>query len=277
MIKVLDKVREEKEQDFKYPDEKIFSNLYYVSFSKSLKSLDGMKIEEKEKKCKENNWLLNESSKVQEVFVLDFDNITKALANEKKSCDGLFYNFELQKGQLHYLVEMKNTWKNGKKEILSLLKSEDDDGIYYKVRDSVQSILKELEFGGTQEREELVKNMHFFIVYEGKNNVPARTKIKMPSKVKVECGVERKQKRAGRMDYLTDKGEEELYEQFGRKILKLGLKECNEDTFPGDALPRARKSEKGKTKIRAFSIFSAKDFANIVENGFFDEWNVSDE
>lgn len=105
--------------------------------------------------------------------------------------------------------------------MLSQLKSEDNDGIYYKVRDSIRLIKNELEFGGTQEKEELVRHMHFFVVYEGKNNVAVQTTIKLP----------------------------------------------------GKALPRAGKAVKGKGKVRAFSIFSAQNFAEIVEKGFFDEWN----
>lgn len=75
------------------------------------------------------------------------------------------------------------------------------------------------------------------------------------------------------MDYVSEKDEDEIYNQFGKKILALGLQECDEEVFPGDALPRASKSGKRKGKTRAFSIFSAKNFAEIVENGFFDEWN----
>lgn len=95
-----------------------------------------------------------ESLKIQDVPVLDFDNITKLLSNGKKSCDGFFYNFELLEGEQHYLVELKNT---GKKELLSLLKSENSDGIYCKVRDSLQSIKNQLEFGGAEEKEEKLK------------------------------------------------------------------------------------------------------------------------
>ena len=47
MINVLDRVREEKEKEFEYPDQRIASNVYYVSLSKNLKALAGMKDAER--------------------------------------------------------------------------------------------------------------------------------------------------------------------------------------------------------------------------------------
>lgn len=201
---------------------------------------------------------------------MDFDNITRMLNNGKKSCDGLFYNFSPEEREQHYLVEFKNV---GKKEMLNFLEMKNPDGIHYKVKDSVQSINSQLEFGGMQEREELIAHMHFFIVYEGKNNVPAQTSIKLPGRVSVVRDSRKKQKKAGKMDYSTEKKEGDIYTQFGKEILKLGLQECSEDLFPGDALPRAGKSGRGKGKVRPFTVFSAKNFAEVVENVFFERWN----
>lgn len=90
MMKVLEKVKEEKKQIFDYPDERIASNIYYISLTNALRALDGMKEEEKEKESLKNEWLRKESLKIQEVPILDFDNITKLLSNGKKSCDGFF-------------------------------------------------------------------------------------------------------------------------------------------------------------------------------------------
>ena len=47
MMNVLDKVKEERNQVFEYLDEKIFSNIYYISFSSSLKALAGMSEKER--------------------------------------------------------------------------------------------------------------------------------------------------------------------------------------------------------------------------------------
>lgn len=271
MMKVLDRVKSEKMQTFDYPDEVIFSNLYFVSLSHSLRSFSNLPENLQKNWLQDNEWLRNESSSIEEIPVIDFDNITKALGNGKKSCDGLFYNFSPQEGEQHFLAELKNT---GKRELLDLLKSDDNDGLFFKVSDSVYSIKNQLEFGGQQENEELIKNMHFFIVYAGKNNVPSRNNIKVPMRAKVDRNSKSKQSRAGRINYeINGKDEKDIYNRFGQKILKLGLQECYEDTFPGDALPRVSKSKKDGGKVRAFSIFSATNFAEIVNNGFFDEWN----
>ena len=70
----------------------------------------------------------------------------------------------------------------------------------------------------------------------------------------------------------SEKREREIYDRFGEWILKLGLKACREDLFPGKALPRARKIGQGSSKVRFYSIFSAHDFAEILDHGFFDMW-----
>lgn len=268
MMNVLEQVQREAENKNAYKDEKIASYLYYISLSTALRALEGMEEELKAKKEAENEWLMKKSSKIQQIPVLDMDNIKNASGSNGNSCDGLFYNFgALENGQ-HYLFEMKNT---GKKNLLSLMKSNGSDGILSKVTNSLNLIRAELEFGGAQEKEELINNMHFFIVYEGKNDIPVQSGfIKLPQKTKVQ-GKRGKQSKAGKMDYCTPKNENDIYTVFGKSISGLGLKDCDEEDFPGDALPHTKK--KGKKKIREFSIFSANDFAKIVEEGFFDNWN----
>ena len=270
MINVLEKLKDETENAPEYEDEGIASNIYYISLSIALRALDGMDEERRKKEEPKNEWLRSESSKIQEIPVLDMDNIKNTLKIDKKSCDGLFYNYEPQEKGQHYLFELKNI---GKKKLLSLMKSKKDVGILYTVEDSIQMIKYELEFGGAQEKGDLIRNMHFFIVYGGKNDVPAPSgSIKLPGKKRVEGKQsQQKQNRAGKMNYNTQKQEYDIYTQFGKSISALGLKECEEKDFPGDALPHTRK--KGKKKVREFSIFSAYDFVEIIEKGFFDNWN----
>lgn len=271
MINVLEKVREEAADKPDYEDEGIASDIYYISLSTALRELDKITDEEvRKKKEDKNEWLKKESVKIQDIPVLDMDNIKKALKLNGKSCDGLFYNYKPQENEQHYLVELKNT---GKKNLLSLMQSKGDDGILYKVKDSLQMIRSELEFGGTQEKEEIIKNMHFFMIYGGKNDIPSKNgSIKLPQRTKVQGKAgQKKQSRAGKMDYHTQKKENDIYTLFGKSISEMGLQACNEKDFPGDALPHTKR--KGKEKIREFSIFSAHDFAEIVEKGFFDNWN----
>lgn len=271
MLNVLEKVKEEAESRPEYPDEGIASNIYYISLSTALRSLEGISDgKQKSGKQQDNDWLKRESLKIQKIPVLDMDNIKNAVDSNRRSCDGLLYNFTSEENELHYMIEMKNT---GKKDLLFLMESLKDDGILHKVKDSVNLIKYELEFGGTQEKETLIHNTHFFMVYGGKNDIPTQSgAIKLPQRTRVQRGQhQNKQKKAGKMDYYSQKDEERIYSKFGEAISKFGLKECEASNFPGSALPSAMKV--GKRRIRKFSIFSARDFAHIVDNGFFDNWS----
>lgn len=268
-MNVLDEVMKECEQDFEYLDEKIASNIYYISLSHALRSLEGMEEHEKEQKRKNNSWLEEETRKIHDIFVLNFDGIVRKLANGKKSCDGFFYNFSSTEDRQHYLVELKNV---DKQTMLKMLSDYGENGIYEKVKDSVQLIKSQLLFGGETEKEAIIDHTHFFLVYGGKNNVPSRNPIKMVGKAKVSRGQNHKQNHAGRMNIDSTKQEDELYKEFGDKIADLKLVACSEDSFPGEALPRTRKV-KGVGKIRQFSLFSSLDFARIIDAQYFDTWN----
>ena len=269
MLNVLNEVILEHEYFFQYEDERIASNVYLTSLSCALRKLASLEENGKRRALEKNQWLVKETDKAQEIPVLAFDRIAGKLSNGKRSCDMFFYNFQQEAEELHYLAELKNI---DKKELLSMLADLGQDGMFNKVSDSVQLIKKELEFGGSQEHEELVCHTHFFVVYAGKNNVPAQRPIEMPGRRNVSRDKQGKQNRAGRMVTNSEKREREIYDRFGEWILKLGLKACREDLFPGKALPRARKIGQGSSKVRLYSIFSAHDFAEILDHGFFDMW-----
>lgn len=268
MMKVLDEIALESAEGSAYPDEQIASSIYLVSLSYSLRALDGMDSDEREEKRGKNAWLEKMTEKVHDVPVLSFDNITRKLANGKSSCDAVFYNFSPEEGEQHYLVELKNA---NKQTALSLMKDMGKDGIYNKIRDSVQMIQKQLEFGGKQEHDEMIGHMHFCVVYAGKNDVISREPVEKLKRTKVSRDKSGKQKRAGRMNFDSEKRESETYERFGKMVQSLRLDDCSEATFPGDALPRAKKV-KGSGRVRLFSLFSAQDFAEIIENDFFSDW-----
>lgn len=268
MQNVLDMTNQESQLAFDFEDEKIASNLYLVSLSESLRGLDGRSETEKITLAEKNNWLLEETEHIKNVPVLSFDNIVKKLKNRRTSCDAFFYNFTNQPETQHYLAEFKNS---DKATLLSLLIKSNNDGIFNKINDSVFLIQSELEFGGVSEHEDIIKNTHFFLVYGGKNNVATNQTITMPRKTKIQADSRGKQKHASRMKPLTQKQENEAYSSFGKKITDLGLACCDASIFPGKALPQAIRH--GKSKIRNFSIFSASDFAQVVDAGFFDEWN----
>lgn len=90
----------------------------------------------------------------------------------------------------------------------------------------------------------------------------------MPKKTPVKTDTKGKQKKAGRMIYKTEKQESNIYKNWGEKLIQLGLSSCDATIFPGNAPPQAERIIKGQNKVRKFTLFSAKDFANVVDSGF---------
>ena len=268
-MNVLDEVKKERQEIVQYMDEKIGSNIYYISLSFALRSLEGMGEDERKSKIQKNAWLASETMGVHDTFVLSFDNIVKKLANGKKSCDGFFYNFTLEDNRQHYLVELKNV---DKRTLLKMLNDFGNEGIYEKVKNSIELIKQQLLFGGRTEKQEIIEHTHFFLVYGGKNNVSSKNPVKMVRKTQVSRDENQKQKRAARINENSSKQEDETYKLFGSKIIQLGLEACSEEAFPGDALPRTQKI-KGLGRVRQFSVFSAYDFAKIIDAKYFDTWN----
>lgn len=269
MIKVLEELRKERETEFEFADEKIASNLYLVSFSHALRAIKG--IEDKEKLhmkwIEENEWLKEETECCSEVGTLAFDNIKEKVDLTRRSCDAFFYDFAGERKS--YLAEFK---KADKATLLKFLEGKKaKDAILPKVQESLQLIENELEFGGKMEHRELIENTHFFLVYGGKNNVASRRSIVMPGKAVVDRDTRGKQKKAAHLETNNDKQEYQIYEQFAREIEKLGLADCDKEEFPGDALPECKKV-KGYGKRRRFSVFSARDFSEILQAGYFDDW-----
>ena len=274
-LNVLKHVIEERSVLPEYPDEAIFSNLYHTSFSTALRSINGYPDKEKSRRQNANEWIRETSSKACAVYVINFDRITDLLNNGSSSCDALFYNFCIQSGEFHFMSEFKNTEIAGKQDLLRLLKCDDQDSIYRKVKASVENIRHNLLFGGNQEADDIIQNMHFFVVYNGKNNAATSPRPTVPFKSHAMRDAHGKQNRAtrGQRHECTPKEENEIYQRFGQRIEELRMKPCTEDTFPGHAIPRVRKVERGSEKIRYFTIFSAQDFGDLINSGFFENWN----
>ena len=273
-LNVLDQVIQERSTLPEYPDELIFSNVYHASLSTRLRAIGGFSGEEKNKRQNANEWIHEKSHKACAVRAINFDRVADILNNGSTSCDAFFYNFCHNNNEFHFISEFKNTENAGKQELLRLLKREDNDGIYRKVKDSVESIRHNLLFGGNQEADDIIRNIHFFVVYNGKNNAATSTKPIVPSKKYASRDVHGKQNRAtrSRQHEYTPKEENEIHQRFGLKIEELGLKPCTEDTFPGNSIPRVRKAERGSKKIRYFTTFSAQDFGDLINSGYFDNW-----
>ena len=177
---VLTQVISEHSIEFDYPDKAVFSNLYYASLVRSLQGMAGTPDTEKADWEQKNEWLKEESSKVCDIPVIDFDNLVTLQKNQKTSCDVFFYNFELIDNESHFLGEFKRVNKRTFLDLLNL-PNEHEDSIFRKVSDSIENIRHNLLFGGSQEADDIVKNTHFFAVYAGKNTIPTSAGPRVPT------------------------------------------------------------------------------------------------
>lgn len=272
MIRVMDLLKEEQGAAPEYHDERIASYLSMISFSESLRAFKSRTEHEKEQKKGAFTWLTMYSEAIAKIPVLNFDRIKSRVNNDLTSCDGFFYNYNhTNEREMHFLLEMKNVNKSALVSMLDIHGRSGKDSILRKVQDSVLLIRKELEFGGAQEHGEIVENTHLLLVYGGKNDLPARNvRLPLPSKKRVERGTNKKQARAVSGTGQRDKAENDLIDLFGRQIERLGMKFCETAVFPGNFLPKAKKS--CGTKGRWYTIFTAQDFAEIIDRGFFRDW-----
>ena len=117
---VLTYVIKERSTPPEYPDEAIFSNLYYTSLSTELRAIAGYREEQKRKRQNDNEWIKEESSKACDIRVINLDGLVSLLKNGKASCDAFFYNFEHEDGEFHFIAEFKRVNKQKLLELLSL-------------------------------------------------------------------------------------------------------------------------------------------------------------
>lgn len=272
MINVLENVKEEMRIESEYEDERIMSNLYLSSLSKSLRAVEHVKanLEEYEKYIGLNDWLKTVCESCDKVPVIDMDNVKNFADRNRKSCDALWYSFSGDRKSI--LAEFKNTSKSKVMDLIRLDKK-DGESIRGKLISMANMMQEDLLFGGKYESEELVKHTHFLLVYSGKNDIPLPdVRSYMPRKTEVKRDGKRRQNRAARHVVDSKKGSSDILDKFAEDVEKFGFCECTKDEFPGSALPRLSKSKEGK-KTRRFSLFSASDFAEIVLDGFFDDWD----
>lgn len=272
MTNVLENVKKELGIRFEYEDERIMSNLYLVSLSKPLRSVEYVKNNPKEyqKYIKLNDWLKKICEPCDKIPVIDIDNVKNFVDKDKKSCDALWYSYTGNHKSI--LAEFKNSSKS---KVLNLIRLDikESESIRGKLASTVMMMQEDLLFGGKYENEKLVQHTHFLVVYDGKNDVPVSdVRGYMPRKKEVERDEKKKQRRAARYVVTSRKETDDILERFAEDVEKFGLCGCTREEFPGSALPRLTKSKDGK-KIRKFSLFSASDFAEIVRDGFFDSWD----
>ncbi len=268
---------EEAKEEYEFEDERIASNLYLTSLSYSLRSLkedSGQPESVREEKKKTNMWLKNESIHVSDIPAINFDCLKCRIDADRPSCDVFFYNAGFSMHHKHLLGEFKNT---SKKEMVKMMASDGKDGLKAKITSSIDLLRTEISFTEREEEQKALEgNVHLFLVYGGKNDMSSAGEWakRLPRSEHVSRDSKRKQISASRQRYNSFDSEKQVnavFNSFGSFLNDKGLVPCTKEEFPGNALPKLSKSKIGKK--RDFSMFSATDFAEIVDGGYFDAWN----
>lgn len=272
-------------QTYKYPDERIASNLYLISLSTSMGQLVSMEeiikeYEERDRDCtgrredyekaiKKNEWLHGECPKCEMVRVFALDKIKECVDRDMRSCDGFFYYAKKDTEKLNLLVEMKNV---SKRKMLEYMESDCQDSLYRKVCDSLELIGSRLEFEGGYSGRELIDHTHLLVVYGGRADTVSASALGFGRKTAVEKNQKGRQSKAAKLAPVSVKNDEAVLNKFIKRVKSKGLAACSFKYFGFPSRePREEKGEKGKE--RAFTMFSKEDMRRVIEDcGFFDEW-----
>jgi hypothetical protein len=252
--------------NFKYPDERLISNLYYVSLSHSFRQIDSLADTFTQAEwIAQNSWLSDGCKELETIPIINFDVLPMLCGCDNlTSCDGFMYDFTARKFSL--LIEFKNC---DRKTLDKYLSTTSSDSILSKLKDSKRLIVSELKFQGKFTGDTLISNTHVVVVYNGKNNKAIEnTPMGYIPKQRVSHNKNGKQNRAVRLSVNT----KDRDSKFGIEVKKLGYVSCLENDFPVPAKPPTEKL-KGVDKVRPFSIFSAQDFKNLVNSEYFQSWN----
>ncbi|MCI5508882.1 MAG: hypothetical protein MR936_05620 [Eubacterium sp.] len=275
MVSIIELMENEMNSPPEFPDEGIVSTLYYVSLVRNLRSMEQTSEDFKRGNQLDTaqEWLKIHSEKLSKVSTLNFDKITEYINPDFQSCDAFFYCFDGKYSS--YLLEFKGT---SKKNLLKYLKvnNANKDQILEKIKLSKEIIINNVEFSGSLEHEELIKTIHCVVIYDGKNDVPVSSSIgsSLPRKRRVDKDQRNHQNKASRQVKPEQFSKEETIERFANAIKGLGFSPVTKNEFPGNALPKVKKIL--GDKIRYATVMAAKDFAELVDDGYFDDWNWGD-
>lgn len=277
MVKIMNNfgelLRKDSQISHEYEDEALVSSLRCTSMSYSLKE-EQNSSEFKNK----NQWLFNEDDEAGKIKVISFDRVPElCCCSGVHTCDAFFYDYKGKSKS--YLIEFKNCQKNTLHNKFLDLKS--DDCIIEKIADSGKLIKNELDFDGKYSASELVSNTHIIIVYNGKNDMPTghislgktytnNKNGNNPGKNKdKECNA----KRPANLKFTRN--DIDFADNIGRKIKELGFSGCIKDDFPIPGKPDFKK-EKGTGKVRNYTLFTSRDFIELMSKDFFTDWEWGD-
>ena len=246
---------------YEYEDEHLVSTLRCTSLSYSLRE-EPNSSDFKNK----NRWLFSEDDEAGKIKVINFDRVPDmCCCSGTNTCDAFFYDFNGKSRS--YLIEFKNCSRDVLHKKYLNLKS--DDCILRKITESAVLIENELEFDGKYTSSELVSDTHIIIVYNGKNNMPARCIPFESVKKKRSDGIETPRK-PERVSF--KKSVEDNVDRIGAEIVKTGFSVCFKDDFPVPGKPDFEKV-KGTGKVRNYTLFTNTDFTELVRKDFFADWD----
>ena len=243
------------------PDEHIFSTLYYVSFSRSLRSLEGISDASLRSKYQaQNNWLKEKIPESEYVHIVNLDKLKDKVeaCKDLQSCDGFFFTGEFS--QPCFLIEFK---KVNLDELLCFLeiRGNNPDQIINKVRHTIE-LFRNVSFSAENEMENLIRRTHVMVVYDGKNNVASFGSVLrgQPGKTPVMANEKGRQTRASRQVYGKRTEISGPSAHFARKVQELNFRGVKKSEVPGLAYP--------DDETRFASIMSVSDFAKVTRSRF---------
>lgn len=269
MTELLDKALEyDKMCSEEFPDEKIFSNIYYTSLSYSLrimKSLDENNDEKINEKKDMNEWIrVSEGEpetkedviKPEDICVINFDTMIKVMDVDKNNLctvDALLLSGD--NGE-NVIIEFKNT--SLKKIYGKYINATHKDFIMPKLKGS-KNILKDYVE---------TSNLHFIFVYN-KNDIPAKIPPKKAERIEGVCTDSRgKQSRVSKVKFNEhSQKKSDALQNFERVFSKLGFSDCESTKFL-QSTRCGRKMVKNKNK---FSLITQYEFSEFYE--IFKNWN----
>jgi hypothetical protein len=274
--------------EYSYIDERIISNLYFASLPISIRELESHKDKvnketkiyrknqlqnEYENDIKNQDWLVEDCDEIREIPTVSFDQLKNRIDIDKKSCDAFFYNPNQVNNKRNLLIEFKNVDKD---KILEYIKSEDADGLWGKVVDSIE-LLNNVEFEGYTS-DKLIQNTHLMIVYGEKSNVVSTMRLNLPTKTTVKRDRNGRQSSAVKFDRqrnkeYSKKDTKEILDKFAEKIKKRDMASCPESYF-GVPIKEPSEDKSGKERGCWYTLYSKKDFQTVVSReNFFHNWN----
>lgn len=259
--------------EYKFDDEKLASNLYLTSFSKSQNEITIIREtdpKEADRLDKENDWLEGKFGKSKTIPAIKFEKLP-FLCNVMglQSPDALLLDY--RNGHLNFLIEFKNcTRKTLERRYLD---PKQKDYILQKFYDAKKLITKKLSFSNYDNGDCFISKTHIIIVYDGKNDSVSRFPQSKIEKSNVSRDHNGKQNRASRVSFTDKNIENPIEERFCEEINKLRFAKCKKEYFPIPGVPNFKRN-KAYGKIRDCSFFSAEDFVKLIEEyNFFDEFD----